>query len=422
VKFRETHSIPFEIQTVGRILRMPEQMHYKNEMLNRGYIYTNLRSIEVKKEEYNPNIIKHLRAARIPEYKLIKLKSYYKARADYGDVTSSFNKVFAKVANEYFGLKNNVVENIKIAEKAGINLDIKKYQQEIIADAHVDTKAFDDMEGAVSADTFAKLSVHAGELHLFFEQTIKNNLGSFKNVKRSVTPVKTAIYLWFEDVFGSKKWTEEFFMIQKIFQHDKNRGVFEHILAEAIDRYKAVKEEEVRERIEESEQWYDFELKPEQFYNEYTDKIVRVKNYAYEPCYLNVDRSQPEMAFETFLGTNSAKIDWWWKNGENKLDYFGLKYEYQGSIYTFYPDYLVKLKDGRLGILEVKESNDRDGLNYTKAKAETLQKYIGHQKNKKLFGGLVIEKNRAWLLNDNSKYNWEKCEKDDWGEWSILNL
>jgi type III restriction enzyme len=45
VKFRETHSIPFEIQTVGRILRMPEQRHYPNDQLNRGYIYTNLRSI-----------------------------------------------------------------------------------------------------------------------------------------------------------------------------------------------------------------------------------------------------------------------------------------------------------------------------------------------------------------------------------------
>jgi type III restriction enzyme len=67
VKFRETHNIVFEIQTVGRILRMPEQKHYGNEALNRGYIYTNLQSISVKKEEYNPNIIKHLKATRIKD-------------------------------------------------------------------------------------------------------------------------------------------------------------------------------------------------------------------------------------------------------------------------------------------------------------------------------------------------------------------
>lgn len=422
VKFRETHSIPFEIQTVGRILRMPEQRHYENEILNRGYIYTNLKSIEVKKEEYNPNIIKHLRAERVSNYKPIKLKSYYKARADYGDVTSSFNPVFSEVANEYFGLKKDVQENIKIIEKMGVDLSVKKYQQEIIADTHVNTETFDGMDGSLSADAMAKLSVAAGELQLFFEQTIKNNLGSFKNVKRSVPAVKAAIYLWFRKAIDTKEWDDEMFLVQKIFQHDKNRGIFEHILSQAIDRYKVVKDQEVRERIEQSEQWYDFELKPEQFYNEHADEQVSAKNYAYEPCYLNTDRSQPERSFEVFLGKNSAKIDWWWKNGENKLDYYGIKYEYQGNIYTFYPDYLIKLKDGRLGIFEVKETNDRDGITYTKAKAEAFQKHLAKEKNKKLFGGVVIERTKAWLINDNSKYNWEKCEKDDWSDWKILNF
>lgn len=422
VKFRETHSIPFEIQIVGRILRMPEQRHYENEILNRGYIYTNLKSIEVKKEEYNPNIIKHLRAERVSDYKPIKLKSYYKARADYGDVTSSFNPVFSEVAKEYFGLKKDAQENIKIIEKMGVDLSVKKYQQEIIADTHVNTETFDGMDGSLSADAMAKLSVAAGELQLFFEQTIKNNLGSFKNVKRSVPAVKAAIYLWFRKAIGTKEWDDEMFLVQKIFQHDKNRGIFEHILSQAIDRYKVVKDQEVRERIEQSEQWYDFELKPEQFYNEHADEQTSAKNYVYEPCYLNIDRSQPERSFEAFLGKNSNKIDWWWKNGENKLDYYGIKYEYQGSIYTFYPDYLVKLKDGRLGIFEVKETNDRDGTTYTKAKAEAFQKHLIKEKNKKLFGGIVIERTKAWMINDNSGYNWEKCEKDDWSDWKILNF
>ena len=96
VKFRESHSETFEIQTVGRILRMPEQKHYASEVLNRGYIYTNVQSIIVKKEEYNPNIIKHLKSVRKDCYKNIKLTSYYKSRVDYGDITSSFSPVFEK--------------------------------------------------------------------------------------------------------------------------------------------------------------------------------------------------------------------------------------------------------------------------------------------------------------------------------------
>ena len=425
VKFRETHNIVFEIQTVGRILRMPEQRHYGNEMLNRGYIYTNLKSIEVKKEEYNPNIIKHLRAGRIKEYKPIKIESYYKARADYGDVTSSFHDVFEETANKYFGTsrKNNASENTKKVEAKGVDLNIKKYQQEIIADTHLDVKSFDELEGKLGAEGFAKLQVAADELMVFFEQTIKNNLGPFKNVKRSVPSVKAAIYLWFQGVLGSKSWGEEnMLMAQKVFLHDKNRGYFDHILATAIDNYKAVKEQEVRERVEESEQRYPFELQPEQFYNEYTDEIVKAKKYAYEPCYLNIDRSKPEREFETFLNENASKIEWWWKNGENKQDYFGIKYEYAGSISTFYPDYLVKLSYGRLGLIEIKDVGDRDGRTITKAKAEALQKYIASQKNKKLFGGIVIERNKAWLINENLKYDWEKYENGDWGEWIELKF
>jgi type III restriction enzyme len=424
VKFRETHNIVFEIQTVGRILRMPEQKHYNNEILNKGYIYTNLQSISVKKEEYNPNIIKHLKATRIKKYKPIKIESYYKARADYGDITSSFVPVFEKIANAYFGITKNgkLKENIKAVENKDINLDIKKYQQELIADTSLDVKSFDEIEGKISPDAWARLNVATDELQILFEQVIKNNLGSFKNVKRSVPAVKTAIYLWFNNNLDAENWPDPSLLTQKIFLNNKNRIVFEHILSKAISEYVIVKETEVRKRIEESEQKYSFELQNEQFYNEYTDEIVKSKNYAYEPCYLNIDRSNPEREFETFLNTNASKIDWWWKNGENKQDYFGVKYEYQNSIYTFYPDYLVKLTDGRLGLFEVKDTGDRDGKTYTKVKAEALQKYIASQKNKKIFGGIVIQKNRAWLINDNKIFDWEKCERGDWNEWEVFEL
>jgi type III restriction enzyme len=206
VKFRETHNIIFEIQTVGRILRMPEQRHYAHEILNRGYIYTNLKSIEVKKEEYNPNIIKHLRAVRIKDYKPIKIESYYKAWADYGDVTASFHPVFAETANEYFGItaSGKPSENAKKVGAKGVDLNIKKYQQELIADTHVDIKSFDELEGTLGAKGYAKLQVAADELMVFFEQTIKNNLGPFRNVKRSVPSVKAAIYLWFQNMLGAK--------------------------------------------------------------------------------------------------------------------------------------------------------------------------------------------------------------------------
>ena len=428
VKFRESHSETFEIQTVGRILRMPEQKHYASEPLNVGYIYTNVQSIIVKKEEYNPNIIKHLKSVRVAEYKPIKLVSYYKARADYGDITSSFSAVFEKLACTHFDLKGDhtlFVQNTEKLERAGMVLDIKKYQQDIIANAKIEGKSFDDIEGKIDSAAHARLTIAGNDLQALFEQVIKNNLGSFKNVKRSVPKVKTAIYSWFRKYLGAKEWPEVAILVQMIFLHNGNRKQFETILTDAIETYKTIREKEIKKKVEDSEQWYELDVAPESFFNKYADELAEGKKYIYEPCYLSAARLDPERQFEKFLNENAKKIVWWWKNGENKKDYFGVKYEYPtGNIHTFYPDYLVQFIDGRIGIFETKDAGDRDGTTNTKAKAEKLQEYIKEQnkKGKKLFGGIVIEKNYSWKTNQKEKYDWSKCEKNDWSDWGKLDL
>ena len=52
VLFRGWHSSIFSIQTVGRIMRMPEpdKGHYESEILNYGYVYTNLENIEIHED------------------------------------------------------------------------------------------------------------------------------------------------------------------------------------------------------------------------------------------------------------------------------------------------------------------------------------------------------------------------------------
>jgi type III restriction enzyme len=426
VKFRESHSETFEIQTVGRILRMPEQKHYASEDLNRGYIYTNVQSIIVKKEEYNPNIIKHLKAVRKEVYKPIKLTSYYKSRADYGDITSSFTPVFEKTACEHFDLKGDhtmFAQNVAKVEKKGVILDVKKYQQDIIANAKIEGTTFDEIEGKIDSAARVRLTIAGNDLQTLFEQIIKERLGSFKNVKRSVPAVKTAIYTWFRKYLGSKAWPEEMILVQMVLAHNGNRKQFEEILASAIETYKTVRGKEILKRVEESEQFYDFEIGKESFFNQHTDERVEHEKFVYEPCYLSASRLNPEKNFEKFLAENSEKIVWWWKNGENKQDYFGIKYEYPaGVIHTFYPDYLVQLTDGRIGIIETKDMGDRDGGNYTKAKAEKLQEYIKDQKGKKLFGGIAIEKSDGWKINQKEKYDWSKCEKNDWSDWDKLKF
>ncbi len=426
IKFREMHSETFEIQTVGRILRMPEQKHYSHEALNRGYIYTNIQSIAVARETYNPNIIKHLKAVRIDSYKNIGLMSYYKSRIDFGDITATFTPTFEDSACRYFALAKDdpILGNTenKLSKK-GIILDIDKYKQDIIADAKIEGKTFDELLGDIPAENRVLLTIAGNDLQALFEQVIKDHLGSFKNIKRSIPDVKTAIYSWFRKYLKSKQWKEEIVMIQKVFVDDRNRGKFEELLESAINDYKVIREKEIQKKSQASEQFYEFEIAKEDYYNEYSVDNINAKKYVLKPCFLYSGRFSPEKAFETFLEKNHHKIVWWWKNGESRIDYFGVKYEYpKGSVHTFYPDYMMQLADGRIGIIEVKDIGDRDGATYTRAKAERLSEYIKQQKRKEIFGGIVIEKLGEWKINNKEKYEWEKCEKNDWSDWEKLVL
>jgi type III restriction enzyme len=91
VMFRDIRSEPFKIQTVGRILRMPEQKHYLKEDLNRGYVYTNIYPLSVEEEAGEPTgILQNITVRKRAGLENVSLVSYYRQRADYNDLTTSF--------------------------------------------------------------------------------------------------------------------------------------------------------------------------------------------------------------------------------------------------------------------------------------------------------------------------------------------
>jgi type III restriction enzyme len=422
VKFREVKSESFEIQTVGRILRMPEQKHYQIEALNKGYIFTNVESIIVSKEDYNPNIIKHLKGSRQKDYADITLTSFFKSRADYGDITASFIPEFEKTANEYFGIKGKdlqFIDNVRKVEKKGITLEIDEFRQPLVLNAAMSVRKLDDQIGEVLVKDHVSFALAENDLLSLYETCIKLNMGSFRNIKRSVPIIKSAIYIWFRNYLGSKNWQNSTLQIQKIFCHSDNYAVFSNVLGLAVARYEAVKKLEVLQRVLSSEIIYEFEIPSEIYFNHFTHEEVQMAKSILQPCFLEKGRSKPERQFEEFLQTNND-IAWWWKNGVSTREYFGIRYEYPAdTVHTFYPDYLVKHIDGTIGIYEVKSATDPDGIAMSTAKAEALYKFVEINSSKKrpLVGGFVIPKSRDILLHNQEVYDWAKTEKGDWSDW-----
>ncbi|MEA3304502.1 MAG: DEAD/DEAH box helicase family protein [Patescibacteria group bacterium] len=101
VMFHDMKSESFKIQTVGRILRMPEWKHYPEEELNKAFVYTDLEQAKISIDAMAKNVIKSRIATRDPElYTPISLPSIFKSRTDYKDIGLSFYNVFAKTLVE----------------------------------------------------------------------------------------------------------------------------------------------------------------------------------------------------------------------------------------------------------------------------------------------------------------------------------
>lgn len=417
VKLREIQSYTFEVQTVGRIMRMPEQKHYEDTLLDTGYIYTNLQSIVVAKEEYNPNIIKHLKSTRKEIYKPIQIPSYYKNRVDFGNITPSIQKVLEKIFCEHFGIEVNPTminsaENSMKIQKKGLTTEIKAYQETLIKDEKISAEKLDQLHGQVAKDgSTIDIRLSDNDLLDQFNQIIKDNLNGFAP-KRSVPTMRQAIYLWFRKYLAIQSTDGGLIMIQNIFLHNKNLKTFSILLAKATDQYRPIKKEEVKKKIQETiENW---DVKQVEFYNQHTDEELKYKLCVYDKCYLSIDRSTPEKEFEKHLEKQTDKIIWWFKNGVNKKDYFGIKYSEDELPQTFYPDYIIQLKSGKVFVGDTKAGNT---AKESSSRAETLQAYIKEQnkKGKNLIGGIIIQDtSKKWRVNQQDIYNYDKNNLTDW--------
>jgi len=417
VRFREIRSIVFEIQTIGRILRMPEAKHYRIDELNKGYIYTNVKSLEVRKETYNPNIIKSILVKRNTIYKPLKLKSYYRNRIDFGDITLNFYKVLERTFCDYFELKIDDVEFFRINEnriRKKIDIDNMDNKDEIILNKSLDAEFFDKLPkeeiagreaSLFSRTTLMRATLSQVDLFHSFEFVIKMNLNGFA-IKRSTSIVKQALYRWFRKYLNVNLVGNGIIYIQTIVLN--NVSVFSNLLDKSVRAYKPVKDSEIIKRIEEIEEWNDkWEIAENRNLNPYTYQEYNYELSLYRPCYLKID-SRIENSFIEFLERKKSLINWWWQNGNEHMSLnFGIKYNKKS---TFQPDFLVLFKDGQLGIFDTKTSgyNEKDN----KLKAEALQVYI-KEEGRNIFGGLIIKEGQHFRINMQNNYkNFEECPND----------
>lgn len=409
VMFRDIGSITFEIQTVGRILRMPEVKHYEYDDLNSAYIYTNLESIKVREDDdASLQYFKIHPARRIDSYEDIDLPSVYLSRIDFGDLTLSFRKLFIEEANAYFGIVQKDAPKIAY-KKADEKLELypEELTRAVIADAVIEN--IDNAKDIIGSSV--EFAVQADDIKYKFEKYAKLMSLPFAPV-RSHTKIQQAFYDWFDQYLGYE-YVSRIEIQRAVVCSEGNQKIFSEILERAKERFNNVtKQEQAKKQIKKEYAW---NVPVADYYNEkYVAKDL--ENYVLDKCYV-LNKWQTENEFEELL-SKSNNIEWWYKNGESKETYFAISYkDKEGFERGFYPDFIYKKKDGGIGIVDTKSGQTKDGDD-TARKSNALQEYIAKHKKLNLSGGIVVPGKTGMKIFIGKKYDSDISHKG-WVDFKI---
>ena len=386
----------FSIQTIGRIMRMPELHHYDEAELNKGFVFTNLTDVQIVGDIAKDYITIH-EAKRKEDYKEIKLNSIHLKR----------QRERTRLSGEFLKIFFNIVKKDKIKDK--INKNPSELVNTLIIDGRIIN--FDKIQ-LIKSKNHLEIKKTAKELQYQFDLFIRSTCTPYAPVDSSRV-IKTALYRFFDKELKMEDYTK----IQKIILGTENNQFFKDYLNKAKEVY----DEEVVKKIKEERETekYIWEVPESVMYNSKA-KEVDYKKSIMNPHFTKAE-SKPEKDFISFLEKPDNEVIWWYKSGESEKKYFAVKYRDIKNIPRgFYVDFIVFTKDGKIGLFDTKSGRTAED---SKQKAEALSKYIKEQNekyNKKLWGGIVVPKNDSFRYNSQNKYQFNETNLGE--DWNFLSF
>ena len=426
VMYREINSATFFTQTIGRILRMAEpnsKEDFKNStILRTGFLFTNYRRNEVNVPDQSnnnkPYVFTSKRKTGISNIK--NLYSDFVSRADYGDLGNAikFQMSFLKSLDKYFGIEENEFVAVARPKIEADGIDIQpKLTNKLIVDAEFsdyDKLSLDfakqgrDEDYEMSRNDVEKL-FNFWCYKLLSEQTDVE--AKISNISRSWSPLKSALRVWFK---RSLDLDSNYYYRVFIFDiHKEQASVFRPAITKALKEYYPIKKEYVgSKKIEiENREAPLFEIKDE--YN-FTEDFSILKESegtselsVIQPFYIRKDYTgrENEIKFIKYLEQKKSALEWWFKNGEASKEFYCLKYFNTATKEDalFYPDWILKFKDGRIGLFDTKSGFTAQN---PEGRAEGLTNKLKELNDKggNYVGGLVVLENNQWYYFTDSKY------------------
>lgn len=358
----------FNIQTLGRIMRMPEQKHYDNfPALNVGYVYTASNNFEIVEDLAKDYVSKDQMVRDNAIYKNIYLPSQLvRRKRELFRLSGEFKDCLFEAAKEQkIDDKKINIGKITFSKSVGLEGKVSEIDKKQAVDFQKERTIVKDRE----------------EVCAEYTAFIRSLSYPFTGGTRPTDIIKSSVRSLFKKQFGIDNEDE----IAAIVLNPVNKSEFIDLIEAAKGKYKSLPEK--ADEIIPNENWQIPEIISvfENF-----DERTEIKKSILKPYFVKRDKnnkeqwSKPEKNFIGELEKTDNDVLWWFKNGVSESKYFGIAYKKNGgshnSYYAFYPDFVIKTKKDIL-VVEIKDDRDFKNENLLKLNAgrEYQKKYKGKE-------------------------------------------
>lgn len=410
VKLRDNMNETFEIQTIGRIRRMPEAKHYGSDLLDRCYLYTlDEKFTEGVQTSLGKGALNAVKLYLKKGYKQFSLQGEYKADLTTAarDSRQALEAIAAYFAKAYKTSKDYKSNQMRL-ETFGYDFSTDVVRHTVSGDirklSNDEIKKLNDVRINEPLNTHK----HGREFH-----------HEVSNIGLKIGLTYDQMNVIVRRLFGGKdKYAKRILELE-----------IRHLYAFVInnsdrlrhDILKALAANLKQGALPSANQVTTFEFKfPQEMVFTYNgaakDQSLMMKN-VYDGYLVSAEpRSDSERAFEKYC-ENSQSVKWLYKNGDKGSEYFSLVYsDNAGKLKSFYPDYIIGLQNGETWIIETKGGFDRTGKSedidpFSPKKFEVLKSYLEKHNIK---GGFVRKDKQSQELCICSENYSDDITSNDW--------
>ena len=375
VKMRDNMSETFEIQTIGRIRRMPEANHYDNQLLDHCYIYTLDKAfIEYAKKESGAYEVKKVFIK--PEHRALRLTKELKSVNYFENDPVTLLHTAHTFFTQKYALTTGVKSNRSAMEAKGNY----RFDENILYDSQQGVMTVTDKRDDVyGLNLSRKLSTHS-DGRLFH---------------RCVSDIADA---------AGVKYDSMVIILRRLFDEGSKYSnkllslPTKHLYAFVINNKALLKEDFKSSSSSGIQSVVSTTQKNTAEFAIPQECSIQYAPNSYKECKRNVydgyllsraGKSEVELEFEKWCEKNA---DWFYKNGDKGSEYFSILYTNDyGKQKLFYPDYILSVNN-ELWIIETKGGENRSGSNanideFSEKKFNALKAYIAKYGIK---GGFVV--------------------------------